>query len=76
VSYRIQEVAERANVPEAFVRQLMAAGALPPEEAGLGPREVRRARLLHSWEAAGLSTESILTLVERGDLSLAFLDRR
>src|SRR5919109_693521 len=73
-SYRIREVAERANVPEGFVRRLIAVGALPGEEAGLGPREVRRARLLHSWEAAGLSVEAIVALVERGALSLAFLD--
>ena len=37
VSYRIQEVAERANVPEGFVRRLIAVGALPGEEAGSGP---------------------------------------
>jgi adenylate cyclase len=74
VSYRIQEVAERANVPESFVRHLIAAGALPAQEAGLGPREVRRARLLHSWTAAGLSVETILALVDRGALSLLFLD--
>jgi adenylate cyclase len=74
VSYRVREVAERANVPEAFVQQLVAVGALPPEEAGLGPREVRRARLLHSWTAAGLSVETILALVDRGALSLRFLD--
>jgi adenylate cyclase len=74
VSYRIREVAERANVPEDFVRRLVAIGALPGEDAGLGPREVRRARLLHSWEAAGLSVETIVALVDRGALSLAFLD--
>jgi adenylate cyclase len=74
VSYRIREVAERANVPEDFVRRLVAVGALPREEAELGPREVQRARLLHSWEAAGLSVETIVALVERGALSLAFLD--
>jgi adenylate cyclase len=74
MSYRIREVAERANVPEGFVRRLVAVGALPHEEAGLGLREVRRARLLHSWEAAGLSVETIVALVERGALSLAFLD--
>ena len=74
MSYRIREVAERANVPEDFVRRLVAVGALPAEEAGLGPREVRRTRLLHSWTAAGLSVETILALVERGALSLAFLD--
>jgi adenylate cyclase len=74
VSYSLREVAERANVPESFVRRLVALGALPPEEAGLGPREVRRARLLHSWAAAGLSVERILELIDRGALSLAFLD--
>src|SRR5512132_4632210 len=74
VSYRVQEVAERANVPEGFVRWLIAVGALPGEEAGLGPWEVRRTRLLHSWEAAGFSVETIVALVDRGALSLAFLD--
>jgi hypothetical protein len=74
VSYRVREVAERANIPEGFVRQLIAVGGLPGEEQGLGPREVRRARLLHAWAAAGLSVETILALVDRGALSLAFLD--
>jgi hypothetical protein len=74
VPYRVQEVAERANVPEGFVRRLIAVGALPGEEAGLGPREVRRTRLLQSWEAAGLSVETIVALVDRGAMSLAFLD--
>jgi adenylate cyclase len=73
-AYSIRDVAERANVPEGFVRRLVAVGALPREDAGLGPREVRRARLLHSWEAAGHSVETITALVERGALSLAFLD--
>ncbi|HKO84815.1 MAG TPA: MerR family transcriptional regulator, partial [Actinomycetota bacterium] len=74
MSYRIREVAQRANVPESFVRRLVAVGALPPEEQGLGPREVRRARLLYSWTAAGPSVESIVELVDRGALSLMFLD--
>ena len=72
--FRVREVAARAGVPEAFVRRLIAAGALPGEEQGLGPREVRRARLLHAWEAAGLPVETIVALVEGGALSLAFLD--
>jgi adenylate cyclase len=75
VSDRIQEVAERANVPEDFVRQLVAADALPGEEGELDlAGAVRRARLLRSWTAAGLSVETIVTLVNRGALSLAFLD--
>ena len=72
--YRIREVAERANVPEDFVRHLVAIGAVPSQDAGLGPGEVRRARLLQSWQAAGLSVETIMALVDRGALSLAFLD--
>jgi adenylate cyclase len=71
---RIREVAERANVPEDFVRRLVAVGALDGQDAGPGVREVRRARLLHSWEAAGMSVETIMALVDRGALSLAFLD--
>jgi adenylate cyclase len=75
VSERIQEVAERANVPEDFVRQLVAAGALPLAEAEFGsPGAVRRARLLWSWSAAGLTVETVTALVNRGALSLAFLD--
>jgi adenylate cyclase len=73
-AYSIRDVAERANVPEGFIRHLIAVGALPSKEAGLGPREVRRVRLLHSWTAAGLSVETILALVDRGALSLMFLD--
>jgi adenylate cyclase len=72
---RIQEVAERANVPEDFVRELVAANALPGEGGKLELAwAVRRVRLLRSWTAAGLSVETILTLVNRGALSLAFLD--
>jgi adenylate cyclase len=75
VSDRIQEIAERANVPEGFVRQLVAARALPGEEGELGsPQAVRRARLLWSWTAAGLYVETVLALINKGALSLAFLD--
>ena len=75
MSDRIQEIAERANVPEGFVRQLVAVDALPGEEVELGsPGAVRRARLLWSWTAAGLSVETVLALINKGALSLAFLD--
>jgi hypothetical protein len=73
-AYSIRDVAERANVPEGFVRRLVAVGALPSEKTGLGPREVGRARLLHSWKAAGLSIETIVALADRGAISLRFLD--
>ena len=70
VSYSLREVAERANVPERLVRRLVEVGALPGEEAGAGPRKVRRVRLLPAWAAAGLSVERIVELVDRGALSL------
>ena len=35
---------------------------------------VRRARLLWSWRQAGLTVETVIALVNRGALSLAFLD--
>jgi adenylate cyclase len=75
VSDRIEEIAKRANVPEGFVRQLVAAGALACDEGELGSSgAVRRARLLWSWTAAGLSVETVLGLIDKGALSLAFLD--
>jgi hypothetical protein len=62
VSDRIQEMAERANVPEDFVGQLVAADALPGEKGELElATAVRRVRLLRFWTAAGLSVETILT---------------
>jgi hypothetical protein len=61
VSDRIQEVAERANVPEGFVRQLVAAGALPGEEGELElAGAVRRVRLLRSWTALGFRSRRSL----------------
>jgi hypothetical protein len=54
----------------------MVTAARSPHRVGLGPREVRRARLLHSWETAGLSVERIVELVDRGALSLMFWTRR
>jgi hypothetical protein len=36
-AFSVQDVAQRANVPEGFVRHLVTVGALPSEEAGLGP---------------------------------------
>ena len=38
------------------------------------PGAVRRVRLLWSWTAAGLSVETVLALINKGALSLAFLD--
>jgi len=58
VSDRIQEVAERANVPEDFVRQLVAADALPVEKGELElATAVRRVRLLLDYSYEQLAAE-------------------
>jgi class 3 adenylate cyclase len=71
----VGDVAKEAGVDEGFVERLVALGAIPSAEDGaFGPRDVRRIRLLHSWERAGLDPEIVMGLVNEGALSLAFLD--
>jgi adenylate cyclase len=70
----IDEVASRAAVDDEYVRRLTELGALEGQGDGYGERDIHRVALLHSWEAAGLSPESILTAVRQGELSFAFLE--
>jgi class 3 adenylate cyclase len=71
----IEEVARDAGVNEVFVQRILDLGAIPAEEDGqLGPRDVRRVRLLHVWDRAGLRPETVVGLVQGGALSLGFLD--
>jgi adenylate cyclase len=70
----LKEVASRAGVDEEYVRHLTRLGALEPHGDGYGEGDVHRVALLHAWEAAGLSAESILTAVRRGELSFSFLE--
>jgi adenylate cyclase len=67
-------LARRAGVEEAFVRRVIDAGAVAADQPAYPPSDVRRVRLLHSWEGAGLSVELVMRLVDEGALSLAFLD--
>jgi hypothetical protein len=70
----LQQVADRAGVGQEFVRRLIELGALGRDENGYGERDVHLVALLHVWESAGLSAESILAAVEAGELSLEFLE--
>ncbi|MFL5737347.1 MAG: adenylate cyclase regulatory domain-containing protein [Actinomycetota bacterium] len=73
--HSVGDVAKEAGVDEGFVDRLVSLGAIPSAEDGtFGPRDVRRVRLLHSWERAGLDPETVMGLVDQGKLSLAFLD--
>ncbi|MGH2686868.1 MAG: adenylate cyclase regulatory domain-containing protein, partial [Actinomycetota bacterium] len=74
MSLSLQELADRAEVDEAYVRRLIDLGALERSEDGYGERELHLVALLSRWEAAGLAPGSVLEAVEKGDLSLAFLE--
>jgi adenylate cyclase len=75
-SMSVEELSDQAEVDQEYVRRLIDAGALdPPEgETTYGPSEVGRVRLLHAWEEAGLSAESIMELVRSDQLSISWLD--
>ena len=69
----IEDVADRAGVDVAYVRRLSDLRALSPERDGYREQDVHVTALLHMWEDAGLTAESILTAAEAGELSLDFL---
>jgi hypothetical protein len=75
-SLSVEELADQADVEPEYVRRLIDAGALDPPDGDTtyGASEVGRVRLLHAWEEAGLSAESIMELVRSGELSISWLD--
>src|ERR671915_2075077 len=70
----IEDVAGRAGVDVAYVRRLIDLGALGPERDGYREQDAHVTALLHMWEGAGLTAESILAAAESGQLSLDFLE--
>ena len=62
----VPDVAREANVDETFVRRLLDMGAVGDDEGLLGDRDVRRVRLLHSWERAGLRADLVVRTLEAG----------
>jgi adenylate cyclase len=74
VALSLEELVDRAGVDEAFVDRLIELGALDRVEDGYGDREIHLVALLRRWEAAGLAAESVLEAIEKGDLSLSWLE--
>jgi adenylate cyclase len=70
----IEDVASRAGVDVAYVRRLIDLGALGPERDGYREQDAHVTALLHMWEEAGLTAESILAAAGSGELSLDFLE--
>ena len=69
----VRDIAEQAGVDVEFVHRLIDVGAIG-RDVPLGARAASRARLLAAWEQSGLRLDTIMQLVERGDLTLTFLD--
>jgi adenylate cyclase len=70
----IDQVAERAGADVGYVRRLSELGAIGSHENGYEERDAHVVALLHTWEGAGLSADSIMTAIRAGELSLDFLE--
>ena len=73
--YPRDDAAERAGVDPAFLDRLVELGILSaagPE--GFSPGDVRRVMMARSLDDAGIPLEAVGAAIERGALSLSFLD--
>jgi len=68
-------VAERAGVEPSYLVRLVDLGVVAPEEPDrFSPGDVRRVLMARSLEGAGIPLDAVAAAMQRGDLSLAFLD--
>jgi adenylate cyclase len=73
--FSLEKAAERAGVEVHYVVRLMDLGILTPEGADrLSSGDVRRVLMAKSLENAGIPLEDVATAIQRGALSLDFLD--
>jgi class 3 adenylate cyclase len=70
-----QEVARKAGVDPEYVDRLVELGIVRPgDDDALSSGDVRRARWVHSLEAAGVPLEGMAAAVRNGTLSFSYLD--
>ena len=73
--YSREDAAERAGVEPYFLVRLVDLGIFAPEEPDrFSPGELRRVLMAKSLEDAGIPLEGVAAAIQRGALSLAFLD--
>ena len=73
--YSRRELAQRAGVDLDYVDQLVELGILRPGEGdAFSQGDARRARWVHSLEAAGVPLDGMATGVRDGTISFSFLD--
>jgi adenylate cyclase len=70
-----EEAAERAGVDPDYIARLIDVGILAPAQHDrLSPGDVRRVLLARSLEDAGIPLDAVVEALQRGALSLDFLD--
>jgi hypothetical protein len=72
MTYTRAEVAERAGVDPAFVDRLCDFGILRAAGDAFTEGDVRRAGIVHSLDASGLSIEGLAEAIRGGHLELGF----
>jgi class 3 adenylate cyclase/DNA-binding transcriptional MerR regulator len=73
--YAREEAAERAGVEPTYLDRLIDLNVIAPDEADrFSPGDVRRALMAGSLEDAGIPLEGMAAAIQRGALSLDFLD--
>src|SRR6476619_4516120 len=73
--YPREAAAERVGVEPRYLVRLVDLGILAPEdEDRFSPGDVRRVLMTKSLEDAGIALEDVATAIQRGALSLDFLD--
>jgi adenylate cyclase len=74
MSYTRGEIAVRAGVEPAFVDRLCDLGILAAGADGFSEGDMRRTRILHALDAAGLPLDAVGEGVRRGIVDLDFVD--
>jgi class 3 adenylate cyclase/DNA-binding transcriptional MerR regulator len=75
--YPREDAAERAGVEPSYLDRLVELGIVTPEATDrFSGGDVRRAMMARSVENAGIPLEGVAAAIERGALSLDFLDAR
>jgi adenylate cyclase len=73
--YSRENAAERVGVEPSYLVRLVDLGILAPEEPDrFSPGDVRRVLMAKSLEDAGIPLDGVAAAIQRGALSLAFLD--
>ena len=73
--YSREAVAQRAEVEPAFIDRLVAIGIVAPSESGrFSPGDERRVMTAKALEGAGIPLDGVGAAIQRGALSLTFLD--